>query len=64
MQRFLCLENNIFLYYKKLEEEIKSEISGHFLDGVLALLEPHDEYEAKCVRNAIKVFFYQNNFIK
>ena len=39
---------------KKLEDDIKSEISGHFLDGVLALLEPFDEYEAKCMRKAIK----------
>ena len=39
---------------KKLEDDIKSEISGHFLDGVLALLEPSDQYEVKCLRNAIK----------
>ena len=33
---------------QRLEEDIKSEVSGHFEDGLLALLEPTDEYEAKC----------------
>lgn len=42
-----------------MEEDIKSEISGKFLDGVLALLEPLDEYEAKLVKNAIKVLFFK-----
>ena len=39
-----------------MEEDIKSEISGNFLDTVLALLEPTDKYEAKCVRKALKGF--------
>jgi annexin A7/11 len=41
-------------YFKSLEEDLKSEINGYFLTGVLALIEPIDEYEAKCIRKAIK----------
>ena len=41
------------MYGKKLEEDVKKEISGNFEKGVLALLEPTDEYEAKELRNAI-----------
>jgi len=46
---FLAIIIIIMIIIKKLEDDIKSEISGHFLDGVLALLEPFDEYEAKCM---------------
>ncbi|RNA16723.1 annexin A7 isoform X1, partial [Brachionus plicatilis] len=42
------------MYGKTLEESIKSEISGNFLEGVLALLEPVDKYEAKCLRKSLK----------
>ena len=45
------------MYGKTLEEHIKSEISGKFLTGVLALLVPSEDYDAKCVREAIKVNF-------
>lgn len=37
-----------------MEEDIKSEISGNFQSAVLALLEPLDEYDAHCLRKAIK----------
>ena len=33
---------------------MSEELSGNFKKGVLALLKPTDEYEAECVRNAIK----------
>lgn len=52
--RQLIKRQYVTMYGKTLEEHIKSEISGHFLDGVLALLEPTDEYEAKQVRSAVK----------
>ena len=42
------------MYGHTLEEDLKKEISGNFLKGVLALLTPTDEYEAQCLRNAIK----------
>jgi hypothetical protein len=43
-----------------LEEDLKTEISGKFLDGVLALFEPTDEFEARCLKDAIEVlnFFF------
>lgn len=37
-----------------LAEDLSSETSGKFRQGILALLEPTCDYEAKCVRNAIK----------
>lgn len=40
---------------KTLEEDLKKEISGNFLNGVLALLQTTEEYEAQCVREAVKV---------
>jgi annexin A7/11 len=52
--RQLIKEKYLTMYGKTLEEEIKSEIGGKFLDGVLALLVPTDEYEAKCLKGAIK----------
>lgn len=42
------------MYGKNLEDDIKSEISGNFLKGVLALLMPNDQYEAQCLRFAMK----------
>jgi hypothetical protein len=45
------------MYGHTLEEDLKKEISGNFLNGVLALLTPTDEYEAQCLRSAIKVRF-------
>ena len=44
----------MLMYGKTLEEDLKSEISGHFLKGVLGLLMPTEEYEATCLRNAMK----------
>lgn len=42
------------MYGKTLEEDLKSEISGHFLKGCLGLLMIPDEYEATCLYNAMK----------
>ena len=53
-KRQLIKAKYLAMYGKTLEEEIKSEISGHFLTGVLALLKPTAEYEAECARNAMK----------
>ncbi len=53
--RQLLKERYLALFGKTLEHDLKSEISGRFLDGVLALLEQHDIYEAKNLRNAIHV---------
>ena len=46
---------NILFNLKYLEKDLKSELSGHFLDVVLGLLTPSDEYEAKILKKAIKV---------
>ena len=43
------------MYGHKLEEDLKSELSGDFEDVVIALLEPKVEYDAHCLRNAIRV---------
>ena len=45
----------MFGVIKTLEEDLKKEISGNFLKGVLALLQTTEEYEAQCIREAIKV---------
>ena len=39
-----------------MEEDAKSELSGEFLDAVLALLMPKDEYEARCLRETFEGF--------
>lgn len=54
-QRQLIKEKYLTMYGKTLEEEIKSEISSNFLKAILALLKPTDEYDAQCLRDAIKV---------
>ncbi len=41
--------------FKTLEEVIQKEISGTFLKGVMALLEPIYEYEARHLREAMHV---------
>jgi len=41
-------------YGHNLVDDLKSEISGHFLETTLAYLEPTIEYEAECLRKAIK----------
>lgn len=53
--RQLVKEKYLTLYGKTMEEDLKNEISGKFLEGVLALLEQHDSFEAKNLRNAIHV---------
>jgi len=53
-QRQLIKKQYKTMYGHTLEEDLKSEINGNFLKGVLSLLEPTDEYEAHCVKRAIK----------
>ena len=55
-QRQIVKQVYFTLYGKKLEEDLKSELSGNFEKSVLALLDQVDEYEAKCLREAMKVF--------
>ncbi len=43
-----------------MEEDLKSEISGHFLKGCLGLLMIPDEYDATCLYNAMKVFSFKS----
>lgn len=44
------------MYGRRLEEDAKSELSGEFLDAVLALLMPKDEYEARCLKTTFDGF--------
>jgi hypothetical protein len=52
-QRQLIKKQYMTMYGKTLEEDVKKEISGNFQKGVLSLLEPVDEFEARHLRNAI-----------
>lgn len=42
------------MYGEDLNKRIKSELSGHLEDGIVALLTASDEYEARCMRTAMK----------
>jgi hypothetical protein len=44
------------MYGHTLEDDLKKQVSGNFLEASLALLTVADEYEAHCVRNALKGF--------
>lgn len=54
LQRQQIKEAYFNLYHKSLEEELKSEISGRFLESVLLLLKRTDEFEAECLNKAMK----------
>ncbi|CAF0932991.1 unnamed protein product [Brachionus calyciflorus] len=53
-QRQMIKQKYLTMFGKTLEDDLKSEIKGHFLNGVLSLLEPLAEYEAKIIHKAIK----------
>ncbi len=53
-QRQQIKQHYLTIYGKILEEDVKKETSGNFEKGLLALLEPIDEYEARQLNNAIK----------
>ncbi|CAF1003086.1 unnamed protein product [Brachionus calyciflorus] len=53
-ERQIIIEKYMTMYGKSLIDKIKSEISGHFLDATLGLLEPVIEFEAKALRKAMK----------
>lgn len=55
-QRQLVKEKYLLMYGKKLEQDLKSELRGDFEDIIIALLKPRFEYEAECLRDAIKGF--------
>lgn len=43
--------------------DLKSELSGNLEDCLLALLEPSDLYDAKCLRRAMRVSVDQTTVI-
>ena len=59
-----CLNNKREIFTKSLVEELKSEIGGHFLQGVLGLLTQTDEFNASCVHKAIKVNLFEHFWMK
>lgn len=52
-QRQLIKQKYLTMYGKALEEDLKSELGGHFEEIVLALLKPHYEYEAENLHHAV-----------
>lgn len=50
----LVKEKYFILYGKTLKEDLKSDLSFHFKDVCVGLLEPTREYEAHKLKNAIK----------
>ena len=54
-QRQIVKEKYLAIYGHTLEEDLKSELKGDFEDIVIALLKPRYDYEAECVKKAIKV---------
>ena len=55
IQRQLIKSKYFALYGKKLEEDLASELSGPFLQAIIGLLTPTDEYEAHILKKAIEV---------
>ena len=53
-QRQIVEERYQAMYGKTLEEDLKSELKGDFEDIIVGLLKPRFEYEAECMRDAIK----------
>ncbi|RNA07254.1 annexin A13 [Brachionus plicatilis] len=62
-QRQIVKEKYLLMYGKTLEEDLKSELKGDFEDMIIALLRPRFEYEAECLRDAIKGFGTRENVI-
>jgi len=52
-QRQLIKKQYFTMYGKQIEEDCEKELSGKFKKGVLALLEPTDEFEARHLHDAI-----------
>ena len=55
-QRQIVEDRYQALYGHTLEEDLKSELRGDFEDIVIALLKPRFDYEAECVKNAMRGF--------
>jgi hypothetical protein len=53
-QRQIVKERYLTMYGKTLEQDLKSELNDEFEDIIIALLKPRYEYEAECLRDAIK----------
>ena len=53
-QRQIVKDKYLSMYGHTLEEDLKSELNGDFEDIIIALLKPRFEYEAECIREAIK----------
>lgn len=47
------------MYGNTLEQDLKDELKGDFEDIVIALLKPRYDFEAECIRKAIKVFLFE-----
>ncbi len=56
-QRQLIKEKYQSMYGHTLEEDLKDELKGNFEDVVVALLTPRYTFEAKCLKDAMKVKF-------
>lgn len=48
---------NMFIFYQDLIERLDSELSGDFLETVMALFVPPAHYDAWCIKEAIYVSF-------
>lgn len=47
----------MFIFYQDLIERLDSELSGDFLETVMALFVPPAHYDAWCIKEAIYVSF-------
>ena len=61
IQRQLIKSKYFALYGKKLEEDLASELSGPFLQAIIGLLTPTDEYEAHTTNLTINLSLTEND---
>lgn len=51
--------HHLFIFYQDLIERLDSELSGDFLETVMALFVPPAHYDAWCIKEAIYVSFWR-----